>query len=72
MCQQWFLIIGHLLELVGFLLIVFELREMFRRKKYTGGAAFTIGVIFVVIGMLGQTAGSWIGRIPLDWIMSCY
>lgn len=72
MCQQWFLIIGHLLELVGFLLIVFELREMFRRKKYIGGAAFTIGVVFVVIGMLGQTAGSWIGRIPLNWIMSCY
>lgn len=72
MCQQWFLIIGHLLELVGFLLIVFELREMFRRKKYTGSAAFTIGVAFVVIGMLGQTAGSWIGRIPLNWIMSCY
>lgn len=72
MCQQWFLIIGHLLELVGFLLIVFELREMFRRKKYTGGGTFTIGVVFVVIGMLGQTAGSWIGRIPLSWIMSCY
>jgi hypothetical protein len=72
MCQQWFLIIGHLLELVGFLLIVFELREMFRQKKYTGSAAFTIGVVFVVIGMLGQTAGSWIGRIPLSWVMSCY
>jgi hypothetical protein len=72
MCQQWFLIIGHLLELVGFLLIVFELREQFRQKKYTGGTVFTIGVVFVVIGMLGQTAGSWIGRIPLNWIMSCY
>jgi hypothetical protein len=72
MCQQWFSVFGHLLELAGFLLIVFELREMFRRKKNAGGTAFSVGVALVVVGILGQTAGGWVGRIPLDWIKSCY
>jgi hypothetical protein len=71
MCQQWLLVIGHLLELAGFLFIAFELRKLFARKRPRVGI-FSIGVVLVVVGMLGQTAGGWVGRIPLDFFMSCY
>ena len=71
MCQQWLLVFGHLLELAGFLFIAFELRNLFRRKP-TQEWIFSIGVVLVVVGMLGQTAGGWVGRIPLDFFKSCY
>ena len=71
MCQQWLSVIGHLLELAGFLLIAFELRELFKRK-HSRGQIFAIGVVLVVVGMLSQTAGGWVGRIPLDFFRSCY
>jgi hypothetical protein len=71
MCQQWLSVIGHLLELAGFLFIAFELRNLFRRKRVREGI-FSIGVALVVVGMLGQTAGGWVGRIPLDFFKSCY
>jgi hypothetical protein len=71
MCQQWLSVAGHLLELLGFLLIAFQLRAMFQRKS-PQRRIFTLGVVLVVIGMLGQTAGGWVGRIPLDGIKSCY
>jgi hypothetical protein len=71
MCQQWLLVIGHLLELAGFLFIVFELRKMFARKR-PQKRIFAIGVVLVVVGMLSQTAGGWVGRIPLDFFKSCY
>jgi hypothetical protein len=71
MCQQWLSVFGHLLELAGFLFIVFELRKLFARKRPREGM-FSIGVVLVVVGMLGQTAGGWVGRIPLDFFRSCY
>jgi hypothetical protein len=71
MCQQWLLVIGHLLELVGFLFIVIELRKMFARKR-PQEPTFAVGVALVVVGMLSQTAGGWVGRIPLDFFKSCY
>jgi len=71
MCQQWLSVAGHLLELAGFLFIAFELRKLFARKR-PQGQIFSIGVVLVVVGMLGQTAGGWVGRIPLDFFKSCY
>jgi hypothetical protein len=71
MCQQWLLVIGHLLELAGFLLVAFELRKMFKRKR-PQERVFMFGVALVVVGMLSQTAGGWVGRIPLDFFRSCY
>jgi protein-S-isoprenylcysteine O-methyltransferase Ste14 len=71
MCQQWLLVFGHLLELAGFLFIAFELRNLFRRIP-TQDWIFSMGVVLVVVGMLGQTAGGWVGRIPLDFFKSCY
>jgi hypothetical protein len=71
MCQQWLSVIGHLLELAGFLFIAFELRELFKKKR-PRGQIFSIGVGLVVVGMLSQTAGGWVGRIPLDFFRSCY
>ncbi len=71
MCQQWLSVAGHLLELVGFLFIAFELRNLFRRKSPREWL-FSMGVVLVVVGMLGQTAGGWVGRIPLDFFKSCY
>jgi hypothetical protein len=56
MCQQWLSVAGHLLELAGFLFIAFELRNLFRRKRAREGI-FSLGVVLVVVGMLGQTAG---------------
>jgi hypothetical protein len=32
MCQQWFSIVGLLFDIVGFLLIAFEWRHVFRRE----------------------------------------
>jgi hypothetical protein len=77
MCQQWLSVAGHLIELIGFLLIAFELRHVFARKTGRGKAqgrlaVYSLGVALVAIGMLSQTAGGWVGRIPLDWFMSCY
>jgi hypothetical protein len=71
MCQQWLSVAGHLLELAGFLFIAFELRELFKKRR-PQGQIFSIGVVLVVVGMLGQTAGGWVGRIPLDFFKSCY
>jgi uncharacterized membrane protein len=71
MCQQWLLVIGHLLELAGFLFVAFELRKMFMRKR-PQERVFMFGVVLVVVGMLSQTAGGWVGRIPLDFFKSCY
>ena len=71
MCQQWLSVAGHLLELAGFLFIAFELRKLFGRKR-PQECLFSIGVVLVVVGMLGQTAGGWVGRIPLDFFRSCY
>jgi hypothetical protein len=71
MCQQWLLVFGHLLELAGFLFVAFELRKMFARKR-PQEHVFMFGVAFVVVGMLSQTAGGWVGRIPLDFFKSCY
>jgi len=33
MCQQWFSIVGLLLDIVGFLLIAFEWRHMYIRER---------------------------------------
>ena len=55
----------------GFLFIAFELHKLFKRKR-PRGQIFSIGVVLVVVGMLGQTAGGWVGRIPLDFFKSCY
>jgi hypothetical protein len=73
MCQQWFSVAGHFLEIFGFILVALELRKLFgpapagaHRCKYTIGAGL------MVIGMLGQTAGGWVGRLPISWIASCY
>jgi hypothetical protein len=33
MCQQWFSIVGLLLDIVGFLLIAFEWRRMYIRER---------------------------------------
>lgn len=71
MCQQWFSVAGHLLELLGFLVIVFELRAIFQRKR-PRQQIFMVGAVLVVLGMVGQTAGGWVGRIPIDGIKSCY
>ena len=71
MCQQWLSVAGHLIELVGFLLIAFELRHVFARGQGRL-RVYSIGVALVVVGMLGQTAGGWVGRIPLDFFKSCY
>ena len=71
MCQQWLSVIGHLLELAGFLFIAFELRKLFKKRR-PQGQIFSIGVVLVVVGMLSQTAGGWVGRIPLDFFRSCY
>ena len=71
MCQQWLSVAGHLIELVGFLLIAFELRHVFTRGQGRL-PVYSIGVALVVVGMLGQTAGGWVGRIPVDFFKSCY
>jgi len=71
MCQQWLSVAGHLVELVGFLLVAFELRHVFGHGQGRL-RAYSIGVVLVVIGMLGQTAGGWVGRIPMDFFKSCY
>ena len=73
MCQQWLSVAGHLVELIGFLLIAFELRHVFARKAARGRlSVYSTGVALVVAGMLSQTAGGWVGRIPIDGIKSCY
>ena len=71
MCQQWLSVAGHLIELVGFLLIAFQLRHVFVQGRGRS-SIYSMGVVLVVIGMLGQTAGGWVGRIPLDFFKSCY
>ena len=71
MCQQWLSVAGHLVELVGFLLVAFELRHAFGRGQGRL-RVYSIGVVLVAIGMLGQTAGGWVGRIPMDFFKSCY
>ena len=71
MCQQWLSVAGHLIELVGFLLIAFQLRHVFVQGRGQS-SIYAMGVVLVVIGMLGQTAGGWVGRIPLDFFKSCY
>ena len=108
MCQQWFSVIGLMLDMVGFLLIAFEWRHMFfrerdrrmdqlehdyERKRAEGRgesyrdpramdytmtwtfsklarkewrhreALFYSGVVLVILGFVGQTAGSWPGGL---------
>ena len=73
MCQQWLSVSGHLVELIGFLLVAFELRHVFNPRRRDGRLQiYSLGVVLVVVGMLGQTAGGWVGRIPLDFFKSCY
>ncbi|MEI7804330.1 MAG: hypothetical protein WCI56_03275 [Hyphomicrobiales bacterium] len=73
MCQQWLSVAGHLLVLAGFLFIASELHHVFGRGRKKGRLhIYKIGVVLVVVGLLGQTAGGWVGRIPIDGIKSCY
>ena len=71
MCQQWLSVAGHGLQLVGFLLVAFQLRHVFGLGR--GNLKFYVaGVALVAVGILGQIAGGWVGRIPLDFFASCY
>src|SRR4051812_9189744 len=85
MCQQWLSVAGHLLQLIGFLLVAYELRHVVAgktsaktgtktsAKKAQGRfALYALGVALVAVGLLAQTAGGWVGRIPLDFFKSCY
>jgi hypothetical protein len=73
MCQQWLSVAGHLFELAGFLLIAFELRHVFAREHRQGNVyVYSVGVVLVAAGMLGQTAGGWVGRLPISGIATCF
>ncbi len=73
MCQQWFSVAGHFLEILGFLIVAFELRKLFGPAPTNARRCiYMIGAGFMVVGMLGQTAGGWVGRLPISWIASCY
>lgn len=71
MCQQWLSVAGHLVELIGFLLVAFQLRTVIKGGRARTGI-YSVGVGLVVVGMLCQTAGGWVGRIPMDFFRSCY
>jgi hypothetical protein len=73
MCQQWLSVVGHFLELIGFLIIAFELRHVFAQEHKRGSLAiYSFGVFLMTVGMLGQTAGGWVGRLPIPGIWTCY
>jgi hypothetical protein len=73
MCQQWLSVAGHFIELAGFLIIAFELAKLFNRERKQGNLyVYCFGVFLMAVGMLGQTAGGWVGRLPIDGIWTCY
>jgi hypothetical protein len=71
MCQQWLSVAGRILELLGVLIVAYQMRQVFgfSRGHYP---SYVVGIALIAVGLLGQIAGGWVGRIPLDFFASCY